>query len=339
MKQYLRNVSRRRYEEDYFPARTFSEAARWLEKNYKHKFFLYIDTFDPHEPWDPPKWYVDMYDPNYKGEEVIYPRYWYCDYLSKAELKHCIALYGGEVTLVDNWFGYFLRKMEYLGLFHNTAIIFTSDHGFLLGEQEVIGKAIYNPPEARGKVAAFSYAPLYEEIAHVPFLMYIPGIKGGSECPALVQHCDIMPTVLDLLGIDIPPTVQGKSILPFIKGEKKSIREIVVSAPCIIYGSKGNCKVTVTSEDGWSLLLPASKESDKREETRQIDNEPKIMGGIKELGIHHKYEGELYYLPNDPQQKKNQWAKNKRVRGKLHRAFIEFLYSIGTEEKVIDYWR
>jgi len=71
--QYLKNVSKRKYEEDYFCAQTFIEATRWIEKNYKHdKFFLYIDTFDPHEPWDPPKYFVDMYDPDYKGEEVYF---------------------------------------------------------------------------------------------------------------------------------------------------------------------------------------------------------------------------------------------------------------------------
>ena len=70
--QYLRNTSRRQREEDYFPARTFRKAARWLERNHKRApFFLYIDTFDPHEPWDPPDHYTDLYDPGYKGEKVI----------------------------------------------------------------------------------------------------------------------------------------------------------------------------------------------------------------------------------------------------------------------------
>jgi arylsulfatase A-like enzyme len=54
VRQYLRNISWRRVEEDYFPAQTFRAAATWLEGNYQSPFFLYLDTFDPHEPWDPP---------------------------------------------------------------------------------------------------------------------------------------------------------------------------------------------------------------------------------------------------------------------------------------------
>src|SRR5207302_858847 len=96
--QYLRNVAGRKVEEDYFCAQTMRAATAWLEKSHKRQpFFLYVDTFDPHEPWDPPKSYVEKYDPGYNGEEVIYPRYdrWQ-DFLSRRELKHCRALYAGE---------------------------------------------------------------------------------------------------------------------------------------------------------------------------------------------------------------------------------------------------
>ncbi|RLF24042.1 MAG: hypothetical protein DRN15_03875, partial [Thermoprotei archaeon] len=68
--QHMRNNALRMFEEDWIPAKTANEAIRWLERNYNsgRNFFLYVDFFDPHEPWDPPKWYVDMYDPDYKGE-------------------------------------------------------------------------------------------------------------------------------------------------------------------------------------------------------------------------------------------------------------------------------
>src|SRR5690349_10257000 len=101
--QYLRNTSRRMREEDYFSPQTFIKAADWLQENTDgRRFFLYVDTFDPHEPWDPPAYYVRKFDPGYTGEEVIYPRYdvWR-DFLSEAELNHCRALYAGEVTMVD----------------------------------------------------------------------------------------------------------------------------------------------------------------------------------------------------------------------------------------------
>ena len=142
--QHLRNVSSRCSESDHFVAQTMTAATKWLELNYNQhdKFFLHVDTFDPHEPWDPPRWYVDMYDPGYDGEEVVYPVYGPSHYLTEDELNHCRALYAGEVTMVDRWVGMLLRQVEDLGLLEDTAIVFTSDHGFYLGEHGLIGKSV-----------------------------------------------------------------------------------------------------------------------------------------------------------------------------------------------------
>ena len=97
----MRNNLLRNSEEDYFCAQTMREPEKWLEKNYRKKFFLYVDAFDPHEPWDPPHYYVDFYDQGYQGEEVIYPVYGPSDYLTEREMRHIRAHYAAEVTLVD----------------------------------------------------------------------------------------------------------------------------------------------------------------------------------------------------------------------------------------------
>ena len=102
-----------------------------------------MDFFDPHEPWDVPQWYVDMYDPNYAGEVVDYPQYakWR-EFLTEDELKHCRALYAAEVTIIDRWVGKIFEKVEDSGLMENTVILFSTDHGFLLGEHGFIGKSL-----------------------------------------------------------------------------------------------------------------------------------------------------------------------------------------------------
>jgi len=203
VKKYLRNVSLRQSEADYFVARTMIEAAKWLERNYKQeRFFLYVDTFDPHEPWDPPRWYVDRYDPNYEGEEVIYPVYGPADYLTREELRHMRALYAGEVTMVDRWIGMLLRKIEDLGLFDNTAVVFTTDHGFYLGEHNLTGKSIITSE-------FHANAPLYEEVAHIPLLIRLPGqSKRGVHCSALVQPPDLTATIIELAGAEDPGSLQ-----------------------------------------------------------------------------------------------------------------------------------
>ncbi|GAF97564.1 unnamed protein product, partial [marine sediment metagenome] len=97
---------RRTREMDWTTPQTFQAAIEWLTRNYRRKsFFLYVDTFDPHEPWDPPRWLTDLYDPDYKGEPYAWAEYGAASQYGKRELRHMQALYAGECTMVDRWFG------------------------------------------------------------------------------------------------------------------------------------------------------------------------------------------------------------------------------------------
>ena len=140
--QYLRNVAERGSDADYFIARSVQTGIEWLRRTHDQgRFLLYMDAFDPHEPWDPPRAYVDLYDPGYTGQQVIYPAYAPPDFLTPAELAHMRALYAGEVSFVDHWLGALFGELEALNLWRNTAVILLSDHGMLLGEHNAIGKA------------------------------------------------------------------------------------------------------------------------------------------------------------------------------------------------------
>ncbi|MBM3131965.1 MAG: sulfatase, partial [Chloroflexi bacterium] len=152
VEKYLANTwAKWKGEEDHFAPRTFRAAIQWLEDSREAEgpFFLLVDTWDPHEPFDPPEEYVDLYDPGYDGVEVIMPGYgpWPHKLMSENEIKHTRALYAGKVTMVDRWFGRFMDKVRELGLLQNTLIIVTSDHGGQLGEHGIWGKcpaAMYN---------------------------------------------------------------------------------------------------------------------------------------------------------------------------------------------------
>ncbi|MGD9043189.1 MAG: sulfatase, partial [Desulfobacterales bacterium] len=125
-----------RFESDYNSPQTFIKAMQWLEHHYKEDFFLYVDTWDPHEPWDAPSYYTEIYRPDYDGEiiEPIYGFWKDVPGFTQERLEKAHATYCGEITMVDTWLGYFLRRAENMGLMENTAIIFTSDHGFYFGE-------------------------------------------------------------------------------------------------------------------------------------------------------------------------------------------------------------
>ena len=214
-----------RYESDCNAPQTFITAMRWLERHYKEDFFLYIDTWDPHEPWDAPQYYTEPYWPGYDGE-VIQPCYGFWQDspgLTEERVKKAHATYCGEITMVDTWTGYLLRCVENMGLMDNTAVIFTSDHGFYFGEHGgLFGKMTFDkrhdgtPYEHSDPDAQWAHSPLYEELTALPLLIQMSGVPSGH-FKGLSSAVDVMPTVLDIMGQRIPDWVEGHSLLSAMK--------------------------------------------------------------------------------------------------------------------------
>ena len=325
--QHMRNNALRRFEEDWIPAKTATEAIRWLERNHDRRFMLYVDFFDPHEPWDPPRWYVDMYDPGYEGEEVIYPAYGPCSYLTEEELKHCRAMYAGEASLVDRWVGRIVEKVEELGLWDRTALFFTSDHGFYLGEHGLIGKSII--------IGGYhGLTPLYEEVAHIPLILRLPdGLNAKMESDALVQTPDITATILELTGAVKGFPAEGESLMRIVRGEEWA-RNMAASSPSIIRGVRAGLRATITSEN-WSLILApeGGPEVEKAEYTMIVDGKARVL---KPFG---KVQTELYDLERDPKQSVNVLEEHKEVAVRLRDAFLNMLKRLGTDERYIKPWR
>ena len=208
IQRYLANVSWRRYEEDYFAPRVFSEAMRFVEDNREQDFLLFVDCFDPHEPWDPPRWYLDRYAPGYRGTDLIWPSYGPCDGLGPEELRLIRALYAGEVTMTDRWLGIFLEHCRDLGIMDDTLLIVLSDHGHSLGEHGVMGKL----PRS-----------LYPELVDIFLMVRRPGGEGGgATCDSFVYTHDLMPTVLTQLGLEAPLPVEGRDLLAIADGTAPS---------------------------------------------------------------------------------------------------------------------
>jgi len=191
----------RKSEDDWFCAQVFRRAARWIQHNKDHNdFFLMIDSFDPHEPWDPPRHYINMYEnPDYNGPEFPVPGY--MPDMTPEVLKHIQAQYAGEVTLVDRWFGYFLNEVEHLGFLENTMIILTTDHGTHNGDHGRTGKNW----------------SLMEEISHIPLIVWHPEYGHVARPTQFVQPIDFFPTILEAVGLGAPDGIHGKSFMPFLK--------------------------------------------------------------------------------------------------------------------------
>ena len=325
-RKLLENRPQHPVDADCFAPKTFAKSMEWLTHNYKDNFFLYIDTWDPHEPWNAPLYYTEPYWPDYDGEQVMpFYRYWNdVPGFTEDKLRKAHAAYCGEISMVDAWIGNLLRQVEYMGLMENTAIIFTTDHGFYFGEHGIFGKMLFaREPEEVSLITsnvrspgAWARSPLYEEVAAIPLTIYVPGVDPGTYA-GLTSAVDLMPTILDLFGQEIPSYVEGKSLLPAIKDTAKPGRDHVFTAcPFINAGDTDQlvdhllrkCVVpsmaTITT-DKWSLLY---------------DCEP---GG-----------SELYDLSSDPDQEKNVIAANTDVARELHQQLLRFMEDTNVPQRL-----
>jgi arylsulfatase A-like enzyme len=206
---YVHTNRGRRYERDWNVAQLFTTAAQFLHDNRRRdNFLLWVDCFDPHEPWDAPPDYVRLYDrtPGYDGR--IDPRAFYFRNepdLSPAARSRVKALYQAKVTLVDRWFGELLDALDETGLAGNTALLLTSDHGTNVGDRPRRGR-----PGQFGKSS-----PPRENESHVPFVLYAPG-AGAGQSTVLVQPQDIFATVMALAGLEaaVPGDIESYNVVP-----------------------------------------------------------------------------------------------------------------------------
>lgn len=333
VKQYLRNIAWWRSEADTFAARTMATAADWLEQNHQDPFFLYVDTFDPHEPWTPPQHYTDLYDPGYEGEKVIYPAYDRAGYLSPEELRHCRALFAGEAMLVDRWTGHLLERAESLGLFENTAIFFISDHGFYLGEHGYMGKSLITSRSQQT-------VPLYPEVCRIPWMVHMPGQDQGARVQSLAQPLDLAPTILDLFGLPVPEFCDGVSLKPVLEGKKASPREVAIASPTLsapgITVPHPSRRASVTDGEWMLIYGPDAEQAEAAGETTQmVDSVVRQVQTLEEGPIRP----ELYCLSEDPGATRNVLPQHSGPAAALHGALLRFLEAKRVPEEHLRFFR
>jgi hypothetical protein len=180
-----------------------------------------------------------LYKDNYEGPPYNWSTYGPVKEPLEA-VEHLKKLYAGLLTMTDHWLGKLLDKMDQYGLWEDTLLIFTTDHGHMLGEHGYSGKIVMH---------------LYNEIAHIPLMVHVPGSKGaGTRVKALTQNIDMMPTILDYHGIECPHDIHGLSWRDVLDGNCDLKRDAV------IYGYHGRA-MNVTDGEHTYLKSSASEQN------------------------------------------------------------------------------
>jgi len=250
------------------------EACDFLRRRRTEPFMLYVNFLEPHMPFSGPL--NDLYRPEdvtlpanfddpieenepeaYRARVRKYVEGLYgkeFDLTKESEWRRLIAHYWGLVTQVDRSIGAILATLEELGLADNTIVVFTSDHGDMMGSHRLVEKSI-----------------MYQEALHVPWMFRAPQWQRRQRVvEGPVSHIDLMPTMLELLGVDPDRKLPGKSLVPAMKGEAAASEPVFVewNAPQAMEKGRnpggarrdasrleGPSTRAVIAPDGWKLCL------------------------------------------------------------------------------------
>ena len=253
------------------------KACKYLEAHQNDPFVLYVNFLEPHMPFtgplddmykpedtDLPESFYDSLDENEPLRYRLYRESFIHQYGEKEEdMRQLIAKYWGLVSQVDKSVGTILDKLEEMGLADNTLVVYTSDHGDMMGAHHMVEKQV-----------------MFEEAVRVPFMLKAPFIsKNQTIIQQRVSQIDIVPTLLDLMGKYIPVSLQGKSLTSLLKGEVMTEDYIFIEWNPYQNYWQGILKSTqlageeeikravlsytrtVISPDGWKLCLSNSDHS------------------------------------------------------------------------------
>jgi len=193
---------------------TVPEAIAWLDGVGEEPFFLLVHGYDPHCPFAPPPPYDEEYGGWYAGEldlsDTCHPHTFRelieDGTIARDEVRWINDLYDGEVAAADVHLGTLFDALEERGRFEDTIVVFTSDHGEVLGNHGWIG-----------------HGQVWEEALRVPLVVRFPeeGLRGDVSSP--VQHVDLVPTLLSALGLPAVEGVQGIDLMPLVRREESDL--------------------------------------------------------------------------------------------------------------------
>jgi arylsulfatase A-like enzyme/multidrug efflux pump subunit AcrA (membrane-fusion protein) len=245
----------------------------WIVDHADEDFFLFLHFWDTHIPYLPPSPFkerftfrtagrIDPLVPEKLEGRPSYPLFKQnlYDFLdSMPNLDYIADLYDAEVAYLDFEIGRLFNHLGELGLLDDTMVVLFGDHGENMTEHD----------------AWFDHAGLYDSVVHVPLILWAPGRVPVVDSPAMVTLVDVLPTVLEILGLPEADGIDGRSLMPLMRGEATVHRDVVMLSEATWQASRG-----VRTEE-WKFI-------------RYLQSTIYGRDGV-----------ELYHLPDDPDEQEN----------------------------------
>lgn len=205
-RNYWKNRTKITADNKYPQDETFDKGLAFLETNKDNdNWFLQLETFDPHEPFDVPEEFIKLYEEQYDRPFFNSPPYGVVNE-DEAVVQHAQALYSALTTMCDRNIGRVLDFMDDNEMWDDTMLLINTDHGLFVGEKDWWAKSVM---------------PCYNEVINTPFFIWDPRSQATGKRDSLAQTIDIAPTLLDFFGVEIPKDMQGKPMGPAIKDDEK----------------------------------------------------------------------------------------------------------------------
>jgi arylsulfatase A-like enzyme len=280
----------------------------WLGRHRDERFFLWVHLVGPHDPYAPEPRFAKRFDTGYRGpidggQAVRRVHRKQID-LPPAAVAHVVSLYDGEIAQVDERIGAILDEIDAQGLRDDTLVVLTSDHGEELYQHN------------RFFLHAWS---IYDSVLHVPLLLRLPGVlPAGRQVDGVIRIEDIAPTILALVGIAVPESFEGESLLPAIQTGRSASSRFVISelGPGIvslrsdrwhyIYNPKGySSPATIDGDRGDRGLFQIETEElydvarDPRETRNLAADRPEVAAELRERAERWLAEDESDFQPYD----------------------------------------
>jgi len=298
----------------------------WLGDHLNESLFLFVHYWDPHQPYNQPEPFWSMHESGPAPEPIIapdgcafYPR-WGWGTRTSDERRAYISRYDGEISYVDHQVGRLLNELKRQGAYDDSWVIVTADHGEDMEE--------HNAP--------FEHRETYDCNTRVPLIIKPPKGSGmaGRRIPALVGLIDILPTVLDIAGLEAPQATDGVSLLPLMRGETDSVRpHIFTHGGAVKQGDRWVSAEVAVRTPEWKYILRGNPVTDIAHGHLDVSvlSAPPFRGDWARPPadwIHYfnrLQKQELYHVADDPHEIDEQFRQQPETVAALRKLVVEYI--------------